>query len=136
MSGNPSRSATSLSLWLLPQIITTGVRQNQVFSALGAFTQSTFNLASTEGEPERYLGGITDRGNRHSDGAGYRRSCDRSDGKLAANTSDAIAAFPCRAPRSMDLGRGSGDADRSVVGGMLCASAARGRSGSAGCAAL
>ena len=62
MSGNPSRSATSLSLWLLPQIITTGVRQNQVVSALGAFTQSTFNLASTEGEPERYLGGITDRG--------------------------------------------------------------------------
>ena len=36
--------------------------QNQVFSALGAFTQSTFNLASTEGEPERYLGGVTDRG--------------------------------------------------------------------------
>ena len=36
--------------------------QNHVFSSLGAFTQSTFNLASTEGEPERYLGGITDRG--------------------------------------------------------------------------
>ena len=36
--------------------------QNQVFSTLGAFIQSTFNLASTEGEPERYLGSSTDRG--------------------------------------------------------------------------
>lgn len=36
--------------------------QNRVFSALGAFTQSTFNLVSTDGEPERYLGAVTDRG--------------------------------------------------------------------------
>src|SRR5450755_1409904 len=36
--------------------------QNQVFSALGAYFQSTFNLASTEGEPERYLGANTDQG--------------------------------------------------------------------------
>src|SRR5579864_5322832 len=36
--------------------------QNQVFAALGAYFQSTFNLASTEGEPERYLGASTDRG--------------------------------------------------------------------------
>ncbi|HEV2688435.1 MAG TPA: ABC transporter permease [Bryobacteraceae bacterium] len=36
--------------------------QNQVFSALGAYVQSTFNLASTEGEPERYLGAKTDQG--------------------------------------------------------------------------
>ncbi|HYL77729.1 MAG TPA: ABC transporter permease [Bryobacteraceae bacterium] len=36
--------------------------QNQVFSTMGAFLQNTFNLASTEGEPERYLGASTDRG--------------------------------------------------------------------------
>jgi predicted permease len=36
--------------------------QNQVFSRMGAFAQSTFNLASTEGEPERYLGASSDRG--------------------------------------------------------------------------
>jgi len=36
--------------------------QNQVFSSMGAYAQTTFNLASTEGEPERYLGAITDRG--------------------------------------------------------------------------
>jgi putative ABC transport system permease protein len=36
--------------------------QNQVFSSLGAYFPSTFNLASTEGEPERYLGANTDRG--------------------------------------------------------------------------
>jgi putative ABC transport system permease protein len=36
--------------------------QNQVFSALGAFTQSTFNLVSRDAEPERYLGAAADHG--------------------------------------------------------------------------
>jgi predicted permease len=36
--------------------------QNQVFSALGAYVQNTFNLASMDGEPERYLGASSDRG--------------------------------------------------------------------------
>jgi putative ABC transport system permease protein len=36
--------------------------QNHVFSDLGAFQQTTFNLASTEGEPERYIGANCDRG--------------------------------------------------------------------------
>ena len=36
------------------------VKQNQVFSAMGAYQQSTFNLASNEGEPERFLGAICD----------------------------------------------------------------------------
>jgi predicted permease len=36
--------------------------QNQAFSAIGAYQQSTFNLASGDGEPERYLGAICDRG--------------------------------------------------------------------------
>jgi len=34
--------------------------QNQVFTTIGAYAPATFNLASTEGEPERYLGAITD----------------------------------------------------------------------------
>ncbi len=37
-------------------------KQNQVMSALGAYQLSTFNLASAEGEPERYIGVICDRG--------------------------------------------------------------------------
>jgi len=37
-------------------------KQNQSFSALGAYQQNTFNLASKEGEPERFLGTISDRG--------------------------------------------------------------------------
>ena len=37
-------------------------KQNQVFSSLGAFQPNTFNLDSKEGEPERYLGAICDRG--------------------------------------------------------------------------
>src|SRR5258708_5686958 len=36
--------------------------QNHVFSAMGAFQQSTFTLASTEGEPERFSGAICDPG--------------------------------------------------------------------------
>jgi putative ABC transport system permease protein len=36
--------------------------QNHVFSDLGAYQQNTFNLASNEGEPERYIGAICDRG--------------------------------------------------------------------------
>jgi len=36
--------------------------QNQTFSALGAYQPNTFNLASREGEPERFLGAICDRG--------------------------------------------------------------------------
>src|SRR5574340_1564222 len=36
--------------------------QNRVFSAMGAYLQNTFNLASLEGEPERYLGANSDRG--------------------------------------------------------------------------
>ncbi len=37
-------------------------KQNQSFSALGAYQASTFNLATKEGEPERFLGTISDRG--------------------------------------------------------------------------
>jgi putative ABC transport system permease protein len=37
-------------------------KQNQAFSALGAYQPNTFNLASKEGEPEQYLGAISDRG--------------------------------------------------------------------------
>ena len=37
-------------------------KQNQAFAALGTYQQNTFNLASTQGEPERYLGSICDRG--------------------------------------------------------------------------
>jgi putative ABC transport system permease protein len=37
-------------------------KQNDVFAALGAYQGNTFNLASTEGEPERYVGAICDRG--------------------------------------------------------------------------
>src|SRR5579864_7593804 len=37
-------------------------KQNQAFSVLGAYQQSTFNLASKEGEPERFLGAICDPG--------------------------------------------------------------------------
>src|ERR1700685_882166 len=37
-------------------------KQNQAFSVLGASLPNTFNLASKEGEPERYLGAICDRG--------------------------------------------------------------------------
>ncbi len=37
-------------------------KQNQVFSALGAYQNFTFNLASTETEPERYVGVTCDRG--------------------------------------------------------------------------
>ncbi|HTS49891.1 MAG TPA: ABC transporter permease [Bryobacteraceae bacterium] len=37
-------------------------KQNQVFSALGAFQNNTFNLATSEGSPERYVGVICDRG--------------------------------------------------------------------------
>jgi putative ABC transport system permease protein len=34
--------------------------QNHVFSAIGAYQQAAFNLASREGEPERFLGAICD----------------------------------------------------------------------------
>src|ERR1700730_15002995 len=37
-------------------------KQNQSFSALGAYQQNTCNLASQEGEPERFIGTISDRG--------------------------------------------------------------------------
>jgi putative ABC transport system permease protein len=37
-------------------------QQNQAFQALGAYQPNTFNLASAEGEPERFLGAISDRG--------------------------------------------------------------------------
>ncbi len=37
-------------------------KQNQVFSALGAYQGSTFNLATTDGAPERYIGALCDRG--------------------------------------------------------------------------
>jgi predicted permease len=37
-------------------------KQNQAFSALGAYQGFTFNLASSETEPERYVGAICDRG--------------------------------------------------------------------------
>lgn len=36
-------------------------KQNRVFSALGAYQGSTFNLATAEGVPERYVGAICDR---------------------------------------------------------------------------
>ncbi|HEY1497480.1 MAG TPA: ABC transporter permease [Candidatus Solibacter sp.] len=36
--------------------------QSQSFSALGAFQQSTFNLATGDAEPERFLGAIADPG--------------------------------------------------------------------------
>jgi len=36
--------------------------QNHVFADIGAYQQNTFNLASNENEPERYLGAICDRG--------------------------------------------------------------------------
>ena len=36
--------------------------QNQVFSAVGAYQQSTFNLATQESEPERFVGAICDPG--------------------------------------------------------------------------
>ena len=36
--------------------------QNHVFADIGAYQQSTFNLASNENEPERYIGAISDRG--------------------------------------------------------------------------
>src|SRR5579864_3837878 len=37
-------------------------KQNEAFSTLGAYQPNTFNLASREGEPERFLGAICDRG--------------------------------------------------------------------------
>jgi putative ABC transport system permease protein len=36
--------------------------QNQVFSAIGAYQQNTFNLAAADNEPERFIGAICDRG--------------------------------------------------------------------------
>lgn len=36
--------------------------QNHVLSDIGAFQQNTFNLASTENEPERFIGASCDRG--------------------------------------------------------------------------
>jgi len=36
--------------------------QNHVLADLGAYQQSTFNLASNENEPERYIGAVCDRG--------------------------------------------------------------------------
>jgi putative ABC transport system permease protein len=36
--------------------------QNHVFADIGAYQQNTFNLASNENEPERYLGAICDGG--------------------------------------------------------------------------
>src|SRR5260370_13588981 len=36
--------------------------QNQSFSDIGAYQQATFNLASRDSEPERYLGAICDPG--------------------------------------------------------------------------
>ncbi|HLJ47193.1 MAG TPA: ABC transporter permease [Bryobacteraceae bacterium] len=38
------------------------VKQNQVFSVIGASQQATFTLSTNEGEPERYLGAICDPG--------------------------------------------------------------------------
>jgi len=53
-------------------------KQNQVFSAMGAFQANAFNLASSESEPERYLGAVCDHGffrNAGSDaGAGTNSS--------------------------------------------------------------
>ncbi|HLG99104.1 MAG TPA: ABC transporter permease [Bryobacteraceae bacterium] len=37
-------------------------KQNKVFSALGAYQGSTFNIATNDGAPERYVGVICDRG--------------------------------------------------------------------------
>jgi predicted permease len=37
-------------------------KQNHVFADIGAYQQNTFNLASSESEPERYIGAISDRG--------------------------------------------------------------------------
>ncbi len=37
-------------------------KQNRVFAALGAYQAATFSLATQEGEPERYVGAICDRG--------------------------------------------------------------------------
>ena len=37
-------------------------KQNQVFSALGSYQAATFNIVTSGGEPERYLGAICDRG--------------------------------------------------------------------------
>jgi predicted permease len=37
-------------------------KQNQVFSAMGVYQGSAFTLATTDAEPERYLGAICDRG--------------------------------------------------------------------------
>jgi putative ABC transport system permease protein len=37
-------------------------RHQNVFSAIGAYQQNTFTLASTAGEPERFLGAICDPG--------------------------------------------------------------------------
>jgi predicted permease len=37
-------------------------KQNQVFSSMGAYQGSTFNLAATGSEPERYVGAICDPG--------------------------------------------------------------------------
>src|SRR5260370_12903106 len=36
--------------------------QNHVFSDVGAYQQNTFNLATNENEPERYIGAICDHG--------------------------------------------------------------------------
>ena len=36
--------------------------QSNVFADIGAYQPNTFNLASNENEPERYLGAICDRG--------------------------------------------------------------------------
>ena len=36
--------------------------QNQVLSAIGAYQQNTFNLATPDGEPERFVGAICDPG--------------------------------------------------------------------------
>src|SRR5438270_771144 len=36
--------------------------QDQMFSAMGAYQQNTFNLASGNNEPERFLGAICDAG--------------------------------------------------------------------------
>jgi len=37
-------------------------KQNQVFSGLGAYQGSTFNIATNDGAPERYVGALCDRG--------------------------------------------------------------------------
>src|SRR5690349_20310789 len=38
------------------------VKQNRVFSAIGAFMGATFNLATQDAEPERFIGAQTDPG--------------------------------------------------------------------------